>query len=534
MNPRSHVFATCLLLVGGLALGACGNGKSATGDDPANGPEPATGGEIDPATAAPRAGEPSETVEVREDDPAFDGMLPEEFKQLWAPWTGDLPGMIERRAVRVVVPFGGYQFYYDRGRPQGAVIELLQRLETFLNKELGRRHIRVYVVPVPMSRDRLIPDLLAGQADLVAADLTITTDRHEQVAFTRPLIKGVSEVVVTGPASPKLDSTGDLSGREVVVRESSSYYEHLSALSESLVKDGKQAIRIHKADELLEAEDLLEMLHAGMIPLTVMDDYKAEFWSGVFPDITVRDDLVINENGSIAWAHRADSPELAALLDRFLRRYGRGTLVGNDTFNRYLASSEKVRCALESIDRYPDVVQAMQKYATEFDYDWLMLAAQGFQESALRQNRRSHAGAVGIMQIKPSTAADPNVDVSNIEKLDNNIHAAAKYMRFLADRYFTDDDIDTLNRWFFALAAYNAGPARVANLRSEAGKSGYDRNRWFDNVEIIAAKRIGAETVGYVGNIYKYYVGYQLAALRIEEERERFGAEDAGCSESAG
>jgi membrane-bound lytic murein transglycosylase MltF len=308
----------------------------------------------------------------------------------------------------------------------------------------------------------------------------------------------------------------------------------LSTLSESLAKEGGQPIHIRKADELLEAEDLLEMLHAGMIPLTVMDDYKADFWSGVFPDLLVRDDLVINENGSIAWAHRADSPELAALLEKFLRLYGRGTLVGNDTFNRYLADSGKVRCAFESIERFPDVVQALQKYAAAFDYDWLMLAAQGFQESGLRQNRRSHAGAVGIMQIKPSTAADPNVGVSNVENLDDNIHAGAKYMRFLANRYFEGDDVDTLNQWFFALAAYNAGPARVASLRSEAGKSGYDRNLWFDNVEIIAAKRIGAETVTYVGNIYKYYVGYQLTALRIEEERERFGAEGTGCSDTTG
>jgi membrane-bound lytic murein transglycosylase MltF len=190
-----------------------------------------------------------------------------------------------------------------------------------------------------------------------------------------------------------------------------------------------------------------------------------------------------------------------------------------------------VRCANDSIDKYPEVVQSLQKYASQFDYDWLMLAAQGYQESGLRQDRRSSAGAIGIMQIKPSTAADSNVGVDNVEQLDNNIHAGAKYMRFLADRYFSDD-VDALNQWFFALAAYNAGPARVASLRAEAQKNGYDRNNWFDNVEIIAAKRIGTETVTYVGNIYKYYVGYQLAALRIEEQRERYGADITGCGGS--
>lgn len=295
MNRITRSLALVAALAGGLALNACGNGESAQGEDTVSGP----GVAVDVASN-PDLVSVDEPVDVREDDPAFDGMLPEEFRQLWAPWTGDLPGMIDRRAIRVVVPFGGYQFYYDRGRPQGAIIELLQKFETFLNKELDRRHIRVYVVPVPMSRDRLIPDLLVGQADLVAADLTMTEHRNDLVKFTRPLIKGVNEVVVTGPASPKLDSIADLSGREIVVRESSSYYEHLVALGESMKNDGKPPPEIRKADELLEAEDLLEMLHAGMIPLTVMDDYKAEFWSGVFPDLVVRNDLVINKDGSIA------------------------------------------------------------------------------------------------------------------------------------------------------------------------------------------------------------------------------------------
>jgi membrane-bound lytic murein transglycosylase MltF len=533
MNSGRFTYALLLiLLVGGGAVTACGSDSPADTEKAA--PAPATESLADPdPVQAPVADTPeaARPVGIPTEDPAFEGMLPEEFDRLWSPWKGDLPGMIERRAIRVVVPFGGYQFYYHRGKPQGAVIELLQRLESFLNEELGRGNVRVYVVPVPMSRDRLLLDLLAGQADLVAADLTITDHRHELVEFTRPLIRDVSEVIVTGPTSPKLNSLADLSGKEIVVRESSSYYQHLLGLAEQFTNDGRPPLQIRKADELLEAEDLLEMLHAGMIPLTVMDDYKAAFWSGVFPDLVVRNDLIINKDGAIAWAHRADSPELAGMLEKFLRQFGRGTLVGNDTFNRYLADSGKVRCANDSIERYPDVVKSLQKYASQFDYHWLMLAAQGYQESGLRQDRRSSAGAVGIMQIKPSTAADSNVGVDNVEQLDNNIHAGAKYMRFLADRYFSDD-VDALNQWLFALAAYNAGPARVASLRAEAQKSGYDRNNWFDNVEIIAAKRIGSETVTYVGNIYKYYVGYQLAASRIEEQRERYSAEITGCGGS--
>ncbi|MDH4055045.1 MAG: lytic transglycosylase F, partial [Gammaproteobacteria bacterium] len=342
------------------------------------------------------AAEPTEESAVVAE---FSSVLPEEFARLWQPWTGDLAGMIERRAIRVVVPFGGYQFYYEQGKPRGAIIEMLRHLETFLNDELERRHVRVHIVPIPMGREHLLTSLLQGNADLIAADLTITAARSGAVTFTRPLLKNINEVVLTGPSSPVLKSIDDLSGREIVVKESSSYYEHLLSLSRRFEEAGKSPPIIVKANEILEAEDLLEMLHAGMIPLTVLDDYKARFWADVFPNLVVRDDLILNQGGEIAWAVRTSSTELSALLERFLRQYGKGTLVGNDIFKRYLSSADRVRCAgnIEAVEKYPELVKPLQAYADMYDFDWLMLASQGFQESGLRQDRRSPAGAVGVM-----------------------------------------------------------------------------------------------------------------------------------------
>ena len=137
------------------------------------------------------------------------------------------------------------------------------------------------------------------------------------------------------------------------------------------------------------------------------------------------------------------------------------------------------------------------------------MAAQGYQESRLDQNAKSPVGAVGVMQVMPSTARDKNVGIPNIEEIDANIHAGTKYLRFMTDRYFDDPDIDTLNRGLFSFAAYNAGPAKVSKLRKEAAKMGLDPNVWFRNVEIVAAKRIGRETVQYVSNIFKYYLAYR-------------------------
>ena len=466
--------------------------------------------------------------------PSAGELLPEEFDGFWEPRFDDLDGIVARRMLRVLVSLGGYQYFFDDGRPRGATFELLQKFEDFLNEKLKRRTLRVEVVPVPVSRDQLIRDLVAGYADMVASDLTITPERAAILDFTRPLLTNVNEVIVTGPAAPPIEGLEDLRGLEIFVRPSSSYEQHLRALIEQLDADASPPPVIRATDELLEAEDLMEMVDAGLIPATVMDDYKAVFWSEVFPNVKVREDLIVNEGGSIAWAVRKDNPELKALINEFLRKYGRGTLFGNVVYDRYLSDAERVRCAASG-KRSPDVEEMaglFQKYGGLYDLDWLMLAAQAYQESGLRQNRRSGAGAVGIMQVRPSTAADRNVGVENIDQLENNIHAGAKYMRFLSDRYFSED-MDPVNRWLFSLAAYNAGPARIARIRREAAIEGHDRNQWFDQVEITAARRIGRETVHYVGNIYKYYVGYSLAVAKGATQDALYGAQLGGCMAEA-
>mgnify|MGYP001038818627 CR=1 FL=1 len=474
-----------------------------------------------------------ERNEASGDSPAIDDILPLPHREIWAPWTGDLEGMTERRMIRVVVPYGGYMFYYDGGEPRGAAWELTKRLETYLNDELGRRNVRVLVIVIPLSRDQLIPALLEGHADLIAADLTITEIRRDNLEFTRPLLKGVDEVVVAGSSADEIGTLDDLAGKAIHVRASSSYHEHLARFAATMRDRGLEPPDIVKVDELLEAEDLLDLANAGMIDITVLDDYKAEFWAGVFPDIEVREDLVIHEGGSIAWAVRKDSPNFLARLNAFLRDYGRGTLVGNDTYNRYLSDANDLRCGGDAAsgERLEELALIFQRYGDRYELDWLKLAAQGFQESRLRQDSRSSSGAIGIMQIKPSTASDPNVGIEDVSDMDGNIQAGTKYMRFLMDRYFSDENIDDFNRWLLALAAYNAGPSRVINLRNEAARNGYDPDVWFDNVEIIAARRIGRETVTYVSNIFKYYAGYQMALARLDEVERRFGDAVRSCAE---
>jgi membrane-bound lytic murein transglycosylase MltF len=202
------------------------------------------------------------------------------------------------------------------------------------------------------------------------------------------------------------------------------------------------------------------------------------------------------------------------VVNQFVETHRAGTMFGNVMLRRYLGSAEHLKNPAADAEqrKLREIRTYFETYAKQYDLDWLLVAAQAYQESQFDQTRRSHVGAVGVMQIKPETASDRNVAVANIEQVENNIHAGIKYLRFIADRYYADTGITRLNRGLFTLAAYNAGPGRVRQLRRKAEAAGLDQNVWFHNVEIIAARDIGRETVDYVSNIYKYFVVFKARA----------------------
>ena len=487
--------ASVLLLA---ALAACG------GEDRAEAPLP---GEAPQSTQPPSA-------PVLADDTALASSGIPGWNQLQEPRFGDFDEMAERRIIRAVVAHSKTMFFLDGARPRGLTYEALTRFEEFVNKRMGSGNLKVHVVITPVPRDRLLPALVEGRADIAAANLTITKDRLEIIDFSDPLLTGVSEVVVTRSDAAPLGSVQDLAGREIHVRTSSSYYESLQRLNAELVRSGLEPIRIHEADEWLEDEDLLELVNAGMIPAIIVDKHMADFWVRVFDNLTIHDDVVVREGGDIAWAFRKKSPGLAAVLNEFAAGHRQGTLFGNVVLRRYLSSTDYVVNPTARADRrrFEAVLPVFEEYASQYGFDPLLLVAQAYQESRLDQSQVSGVGAVGVMQIRPSTAADRNVGIADVSGLEDNVHAGAKYLRFLIDRYFSDPLLTPLDRHLFALAAYNAGPARVARLRAEAADLGLDRNRWFGQVERVAARRIGRETVQYVSNIYKYYLFYRLDA----------------------
>lgn len=486
--------------------------------DPVDAP---AGGDAAPAVAdAATEGTSSAAQETVSPVPLSNGQRPLDYlDQVTSKAPRKFAEMREANVLRALVTHSKTFYFFDGATQRGLSHDALVAFEDFLNKELKTKTIKMRVVFIPVTRDQLLPALKAGYGDIAVANLTVTPDRESQVDFSRPIYRNVAEVVVTGAHVEPVASIDDLAGRVVHTRQSSSYYDSLQETNRELESRGLAPVKLVAVDEHLEDEDLLEMVNAGLIDAIVMDSHKAQFWEQIFEDIRVHSDVALRDGGSIAWAMRKDSPELRKMVDKFLRRNGEGTLLGNILLKRYLDENVYIRNHLASpeMKKFNQTAHLFQKYAAKYDFDWLMVMSQAYQESRLDHNARSHTGAVGIMQMLPSTAADKNVGIPDISELEDNIHAGNKYLRFIRDRYFEDEPMSDLNKTLFSFAAYNAGPARVARLRREAERQGLDPNVWFDNVEVIAAKRIGRETVQYVSNIYKYWVAYRLSRDTLKE-----------------
>ena len=449
--------------------------------------------------------------------------LPEGTRHALEPWTGDLPGMAERRVVRLLTVHEPMFFGFDGRRQSGLIAEAAAALEEFLNQRLERNQLKVLVLVQPVTRDLLIPFLEEGRGDIAAAGLTITPERLERVDFARPSVTGVSEIVVTGPGT-EVTIPGrleDLGALELHVRPSSSYWESLQVLDRELREQNRTPLNLVAIDEVLDAEALLEQVNVGNSPATVVDAYQAEFWSQIYANLVLHPNLSVRTDASVGWAIRKDSPALKEAVNDFLRQYRQGTLTGNILLKRYTQDTSRVQRVrrAEHSQTLKLLRKSFETHAATHELDWVLLVAQAFQESRLGADTKNNHGAVGIMQIKPASAAEAGVH--DISTDDSNIEAGAAYLRLLIDHYFEDPALDATTRQVFAIAGYNAGPTRIRNLRRRTAAAGLDPDVWFGNVEVLVAREVGRETVRYVSNIMKYYVTFTLMIedRQIEESR---------------
>ena len=463
-----------------------------------------------PATS-PAVANPSATDAPIPDTPSPLDAIPEGVRVLIdKPFTGDFEEMVTRRIIRVGVTFNRTHYFIDKGQERGLTYEALKLFESDLNTKLNTGNLKLHVAMLPMSRDLLAPSLLQGRVDMIAAMVTVRPELEALADFSEPTRTNVSQVVVTGPGAPAIATADDLAGQAVYVRKASAYYDSLVKLNTQLKARGKPEIVIDEAPDVFEDDDILEMVNVGLVPITIVDDYLAEFWRQVFTGITVHKDVAVRGGGRLAVAIRKGSPKLREAVNDFIRKHPKGDAFRNTIERRYLDNIKFVKNAAADAERrkLEAVVEIFKKYSGQYKVDYLLMAAQGYQESRLDQEVKSPVGAIGVMQVMPPTGKELNV--GNISLVDPNIHAGVKYMRFMMDRYFKDEPMDNLNKTLMTFAAYNAGPGRIRQLRRETEKRGLNPNVWFNNVERITSERIGRETVTYVSNIYKYYITYKL------------------------
>jgi membrane-bound lytic murein transglycosylase MltF len=457
---------------------------------------------------------------------AAEGSRPPAPRQLVVsnkPWTGDFDRMLERRMIRVLVPYSRTLFYIDKGRERGMTAEIVREWERSLNqkyaRQLGKRPLTVYLIPT--TRDRLLPGVVEGLGDVAAGNITVTEQRLELVDFVAPSdLRRVDEIVVAGPKAPAVESVDDLSGKTVHVRPATSHYQSLATLNERFAREGRPPITLTLLPDALEVEDTLEMVNAGLLDLVIADDWVVRIWAQVLPNLKPVVTATVRNDGQIGWAIRKESPKLQAALQDFYT-----TVVRKQGLFGYLQAQATRRVkqfrnntADDELRRFDELMGLFRTYGARYNFDPLMLAAQGYQESQLDQKAKSHVGAIGVMQIMPATGAA--LKVGDIRVTEPNIHAGAKYLDQLMTKYFADAKFSEGNRPLFAFASYNAGPANISRMRKLAAQRGLDPDRWFNHVELVTAEKIGVETATYVRNIYKYYVAYRLTVEHMELQQK--------------
>jgi len=432
--------------------------------------------------------------------------------------TDDLDGMLKRKTIRVLVVNSKAYYGIEKGKKTGLYHDAIVALEKQINKNHPNKnkHIKTKLIPIPVTREFLIPALKAGYGDVAVASNTITKIRKEQIAFSNPFASGINEILVTNSNQNSIGSFEDLAGKEVYIKPSISYMDSLLQVSETLVQKGLDPIVIKALPEDLESEDILELVNDGVIGITVMDDYKAKMWSVVYKGLKLHTNITFRENAELGLMLRKGNPKLLAELNKFIETNKVGNAFAKVATEKYLHSKRYKKTVKSGISKkkFQALSQTFKKYAARYELDPLMLMAQAYQESRLRERAKSHVGARGIMQLMPGTAREMNV--GSIHNTDSNIHAGVKYHKFLKEHYFSDENIDKASRSLFIFAGYNAGPNRINKFRKMAKARGLNPNKWFGNVEVIAAEKIGRETVQYIQNIYNYYVAYTMMEVQRE------------------
>ncbi len=417
----------------------------------------------------------------------------------------DFPAIEQAGVLRVITSNNPASYFLWRGELMGFDYDLIGEFAR-------QRGLRVSVI-VRDGQESMYQALSEGYGDVIAAAVTRTDERVDRGwQFSRRYLE-ITEQFVAGKDGQVLADAAALAGKTIAVNPEHSYYQTLLDLQQQGIAL-KIAIVANATSEML-----MDAVAAGEYDLTLVDSHL------VAMETTFRDDLIValdlDEEKEIGWVVRENQPKLLAELNRFIGKHYRG-LHYNVTWNKYFAEpkfiSQYRAQRLEPgkpISPWDDLVR---QHSSEQILDWRLLVSQMYQESRFDPKAKSHAGALGLMQVMPRTAAQ--FGYRNLYEPETNIAASLAFIDWLNDRF--PDSLPLEERIYFSLAAYNAGHAHVHDARRLARKLGKNPDKWFGHVEeaMLLLSRPeyyrharfgyvrGSEPVNYVREIRERYIGY--------------------------
>lgn len=417
---------------------------------------------------------------------------------LYSPDSGGLEKIIKDRYIRVLTTNNSVNYFLHNGKPTGVQYELVKKFVQSLNKKLNLSPPFIQFEMVPAPKSQLVPLLLEGRGDLIAADLSNYENIVPEISFSKRL-REIKKVIVVNDQFEE--------GQSIYTNHEIKY---------DLIKNLEvTSSKIKVLEEDLSEQDILELLSIGQFNAVVVDYYIGKYFCDKYKNLkimrTQKEKLLPS-----SWVVRKENKKLLDHINDFIPSVSVGSFMGNFLDLKYKKSYTSIRFKNDQFKnkRISPFDNILKNYAFQYNLDWLLLASVSFQESRFRQRLVSPANAVGVFQVKESTAKEPYINIYPIrgeKNLENNIHAGVKYLHWIKKSFF--DPIKKMrekDRIRFSLAAYNAGPSRVLKAIKMAQSKGLDPHKWFRNVELVMIDMRLIEPVRYVSEINKRFVAYNL------------------------
>jgi membrane-bound lytic murein transglycosylase F len=440
----------------------------------------------------------------------------------------DLEDIKKDGILRAMVVYSSTSYFLYKGKPMGFEYELLQ----LLAEDLG---LKLEIV-VSKDLDAQFEVLNRGEVDLIAHGMTVTNQRKWEVDFTEHLFLTRQVLVQKKPDNylniswKKLEQSLihdplELINDTVSIRRNSAYYERIMSLSNEI----GGTIVIDTLDSSLSTGEIMDKVAAGKIKYTIADENLAKINASNHPILDIS--VPISFSQRIAWVTRKKAANFKNVINEWILSK-RKTTEYNVIYNKYFKNKRSFKRRIKSdyyslknnqISEYDEIIKS---YAGELGWDWRLLASQVYQESKFDPQANSWAGAMGLMQLMPSTAK--SLGIQDLSDPKQSIEAGTKYLRQLYQQF--ESVQDSVNRMKLTLAAYNCGLGHVLDAQRLAEANDLDPKVWNDHVEeMLLDLRFpkhynksfikygyvrGSEPVNYVSQILDRYDHYkQFIAL---------------------